>query len=201
MGALVFTTWESLWAPLLTEAVHSTVNRARPGKDGMAAVAATIILARTSWEAFINEFIEWRVLPADLKKENFYVGLKRILHILGAEPPVFTLNSGWGHLALLNDLRNQLVHYDAAPRASGVAPHDLIRRLGHCGITVSNDSHGTWEQVVLVRDTGIWACKCVAQSILRLESLPNRARRSLNEVDELVSVILSPLDQTSSTTG
>jgi len=86
--------WESMWPRLLGEAAQLAKLARERRSDEIGTSAASIILARASWDAFANEFVEWRRLARDIKKLNFYEKNKKIAQSLGAMEPDYSLGSG-----------------------------------------------------------------------------------------------------------
>src|SRR5260370_25634242 len=83
--------------------------------------AATVVLACAAWEAFINEFIQWRGLGTS-KRANFLPKLKGVLAELGSQQAAAEPSPEWTGLLAVQRFRNELLHYKAQPRPQGDRP-------------------------------------------------------------------------------
>jgi hypothetical protein len=183
-------TWESIWLALYQQAHTLSLSGGRANALGCA--AATIVLAKVSWESYFHEFLERRRLTGDIKRLHFPSDLRTALERLGAPPPRFSKGEPWEQLALLNSLRNAIVHHDATPRVLGAARGDWYKRLIELGV-ISAASDATWESCVLTPAVARWACTVVGTSIIRAESIPHGRTRSLNSVKEPLTALLESL--------
>src|SRR4051812_7779859 len=100
-------TWEALWGPLLLQArTHAQSNQT---EEVLGPSAASIILARTAWEAFAAEFIAWRQLPEDIKALNHDDTVERIYSELGQPSPKLSGPESWMPMRRVNQIRNALI--------------------------------------------------------------------------------------------
>jgi hypothetical protein len=185
--------WESLWPALLGEAariasmVESSVDSVNMGR-----AAAAITLCRASWESYVNEFIEWRGLPAKLQSSPFTPKLAGIHKRLPSLPDEF--EGFWPELMLVHDIRNAIVHYKARERSAGHGPKSLPRRLKDVAVLPEVRAGTNWERQVLRRETALWCVDVIGKSIVRLEEVPDQRRRSAVSVRVQVRQALSVLD-------
>jgi hypothetical protein len=178
---------------MLEEAVANCI-RSQSGRGAEFKNALTaIVLSRSSWEAFICEFIEWRRLPADLKEKSFKNLLGGVLHAIAGAPATFDEHSVWAELACVNDLRNELIHHKAQTFDGDASPRDILVRLRGFGVRLNDQQH-TWERRCVSPSSATWACKTVARSILELEGVVAGRTRSFRLLRDKISVITSPLD-------
>lgn len=154
---------------------------------------AAIVLSRTAWEAFLNEFIEWRGLDPSLKDADFRESLAGVLASLGAPEPALDAGGVWEDLAIVNALRNKLVHFQAKAYPTGGGPRQLIQRLSAlCGLLPTGEPD-YWERILLVPPVAQWACRVVGTSIIRIESIPTRRTRLVRDIARTVLEALSPI--------
>ncbi len=190
-----YETWQSIWAPLLTEAVERACTKER-GSQRFAHLATSIILAKASWEAFQNEFIESRYLPPVIKTKTFTNALVAICNALEIKEINFQTGTIWEALLCVSKLRNAIVHHSAQPLKPGEAPSGLIRLLQNHGLVdASSPTASHWESLLVTPKTAAWACTVVGKAILELERVPNRRRRSPALVEERVFEALNLLSQ------
>jgi hypothetical protein len=187
-------TWESLWLPLLDEAA-AHAGRGLRTKHPLGHYASAVILARTSWDAYLHEFIEWRDLNRDLKRLHFKEALPAIFKAIGRAPPRFEVESPWVELLLVNHLRNAIVHHDATPRDSGESPSRVYERLVSAEVIPPAAAGTTWESSVLCAPVARWSCAVVAQSILAIEAIPELRRRSFELVRDAVAKVIDSVHE------
>jgi hypothetical protein len=181
---------------MLREAALDAANLEAPPRCRAARVAAVIVVARSAWEAYINEFIEVRSITetvGKLRKLSFSAKIESVYSALGYSEPLFSGETLWARLELLNRLRNRVVHNLSRPYPCGFGPEGLVTALHQMGLPEPRGKL-LWEQVVLVPWTAAWSCKTSGAAIVTLETLPKNRRRSLREVQELVARALSPLE-------
>jgi hypothetical protein len=188
--------WESLWQGLLWEAARrASVPASYDDIEAsvLARSAAAIILARGAWEGYLNELIEWRELPSELKNQSCYDGLVSVHRELGLS---FEVDQGgtWDRLLLLNNLRNKIVHHKAGRIQPGTGPWELAEKLSNLGLLRIPDSPMTWERALLSLPIARWSCATVGRAIIQLESIPVRRSRSLFAVQQAVVEALAPID-------
>ncbi len=185
--------WVSLWAPLLSEAVAACQLARRDSTRQLSAAASSIILARTSWDAFANELIEQRRLDDGTKELGIKRKIERLLEELKAEPPDFNNSSIWVDLIVISDLRNSLVHQKIAPREPGDSPRDILKKLTSIGNIEAIDETAPWEQQVFKQKVATWCCIRVGDAIKAIELIPARQFRPASFVCRQVDEILKPL--------
>jgi len=186
-------TWESMWDGLLSEAARLCAQGHPRSSDIPSRYAASIVLARASFDAYLSEFVEWRGLPQRIKHARFRDALIWIYKELSLPPPSF-VDGLWDELALLNDIRNELVHHKAGRFLPGQSPGGLIKRLVTKGVLAAKPSaEGTWEAVVSSESIARWACAVVGRSIAHMECTSHNRRRSLLIVVDRLNQILSIL--------
>ena len=179
-----------MWDALLSEAARLCSEERSSSSAVLSRCAASIVLARSSLDAYLSEFIEWRRLSPRIKRARFSDALTRICEELSLPPPSFA-GGLWGELSLLNDIRNELVHHKAARFEAGQSPEGIIERLVAHGVMGKPSSDRTWETMVASEPTARWACTLVGRVIIHLESIPNQRHRSLLIVTNRVNRILS----------
>lgn len=185
--------WESLWPALLGEAariasmVESSVDSINMGR-----AAAAITLCRSSWESYVNEFIEWRGLPSKLQSFPITPKLAGIHERLPSLPS--EVEEFWSELMLVHDIRNAIVHYKARERSAGHGPNSLPHRLKDVAVLAEVRAGTNWERQVLRRETALWCVDVIGGSIVRLEEVPDQRRRSAVSVRQQVRQALSALD-------
>ena len=171
--------WVGLWSPLLCEA-QALAQHSRTG-DLIARSAAAIILARTAWDCFINEFIELRRLPRELKLKDFNEKIAAVLAALDQAPPTYHAKSVWADLDHVNALRNAIVHHRAEETASDAQVARWFGKLDGNGL-VSGRITDPWERRCLNTKVAVWCCEVVGTAIVALEQCPKLRRRSLDLV-------------------
>lgn len=188
--------WESLWQGLLWEAAR----RASPPSQQdeleasvIARSAAAIILARGAWEGYLNEFIEWRDLPSELKNQSCYEALVGVHRQLGRNLEI-KRGDIWDQLLLLNTLRNKIVHHKAGRTQPGQGPWELVERLTQLGLLTIPHQSLSWERILLSESIAQWSCFVVSKVIVALEAIPVRRTRSFLEVQNAIAEALRPLD-------
>jgi hypothetical protein len=188
--------WESLWQGLLWEAAR----RASPSTSYdeietsvLARSAAAIILARGAWEGYLNELIQWRELPPDLKNKSCYEGLLEVHRELGQ---TFEVHQGdtWDQLLLLNNLRNKIIHHKAGRTQPGSGPWELAEKLSKLDLLKMSNLPATWERALLSMPIARWSCSTVGKAIIQLESIPARRSRSLFDVQKAVVDAHEPIE-------
>lgn len=180
-------TWEGLWQHLLHEA-SSLASKAEQSDEQMGASASSIILARTAWDSFAAEVIEWRDLPREIKNREFEEGIIALCESLSLAKPTFSERGEWRDLRILNQLRNALVHYKAQSRQPKDTP-GWFRELEALGI-VLHTSKRTWERSACTYRVAHWSCEAVALSMMRVERSTVRRRRSLGSVKRSILTAL-----------
>ena len=142
----------------------------------LGAAAASIIVSRSAWDAFVSEFVEWRDLDRGIKRLEFDETLNRVAKELRVSNQLSSGADAWGPLRLLNQVRNAIVHYKSQPLGNQDLPGpwlaDLIRR------GVVYEGNRTWERSVCTAQVARWSCTVVGDAILLLESIPTKRRRS-----------------------
>lgn len=187
-----YETWQSIWTPLLTEAANRA-NVREHGSPGFAQSATSIILAKASWEAFQNEFVELRDLPVEIKAKSLTNALLHISTGLGVEPFTFSQGTIWEALLCVNRLRNAITHHTANPHKAGEAPAGLLKSLQRYGVVVSPCSTVPWESLLVTPRSAAWSCRIVGTAMVELERIPSRRRRSPSLVEERVSEALEAI--------
>lgn len=183
-------TWESIWAPLLEEASALAIRSSQERRPPLGSAAAAIIVARAAWEAFVAEFVEWRKLDSEIKRLDLQSSLRRLHETLGHTVQFSSAAAAWRPLALVNQLRNALVHYDATARATDEPPGRWFAELVKIGVVYEGGR--SWERSVCTARVARWSCEVVGASILRLESIPTKRRRSVAAVKRAVATALGP---------
>ena len=185
MSSELSETWESIWAPLLIEAVQHTRTQEK-GAQRFAQLATSIILAEASWEAFQNEFVESRYLPSEIKAKTFKNAIALICKALGVKEFNFQSGTIWEALLCVRKLRNAIVHHAAQPLKPGEAPSGLVNILKKHAVIESSNLNTSWESLLVTSKSAAWSCMVVGKAILELERIPNRRRRSPALVEEKV---------------
>jgi hypothetical protein len=177
-------TWESIWPLLLTAACE--LASAGHELDEAGRAAASIILAHTSLDAFLSEFVEWRNLPRELKEKPFDEAITTVYSLLGAPRPQFSVSGEWRPIKNLNTLRNKLVHHTAESFKVGESPGRWYDELVSSGAIVARDNQ-TWERNVCRYRVAKYACQSFSDGMLRLEGLPKLRRRSIADVSDRIA--------------
>ncbi len=188
-------TWESIWAPLLMEAARQAGARTNRA-SGFAQFVTAIVLAKASWEAFQNEFVESRNLPPEIKAKSLTNAIPLICHALGVEVINFQCRTVWESLLCVSRLRNAIIHHAANPHKQGEAPSGLMEDLKRHGVIDYSNSKTSWESLLVTSKTASWSCIVVGKAILELERIPNRRRRSPTLVEQKVLEALQILPAT-----
>jgi len=186
MSAGHYESWETVWAPLLKEAARQAKAEAMNDRPLFGQSAASIILAKASWETFQNEFVESRELSEEIKGLQLTKAIPIICKELGVKEFSFSQGTLWEALLLVGRLRNALIHHDAKPRFPGEAPKGLIDSLSRHSVIDFTNLNISWERLLVTTQTARWSCTIVGTAILDLEGIPNRRRRSFALVQEKV---------------
>jgi hypothetical protein len=187
-------TWESIWALLLMEAAQRACTQEN-GAQKFAQLVSAIVLAKASWEAFQNEFVESRSLPQDIKAKSLTNAIQLICNALGTKEFNFQRGTVWEALLCVSRLRNAIVHHAAKPHKAGEAPSGLITMLEKHGLIDFSDSNISWESLLVTPKTSVWCCITVGKAILELERIPNRRRRSPGLVEQKVMEALDVIPE------
>jgi hypothetical protein len=187
--------WESLWPVIFHEACLNAVKSSRTGLQTFGSAAAAIVLARCAWEAYATEIVEWRNLPPSIKGASFKTSVKKILFEISETEPSFELDTIWGEMQLLNDLRNAIAHHKAANLGEGESPYHVLTRLRALGVLLSESAPSTWERTVITPCTATWACRTVGRAIITVEKFPSRRVRIARTVINQIQRSLSELGQ------
>ncbi|HPM75789.1 MAG TPA: hypothetical protein PK961_01770 [bacterium] len=187
--------WVELWPCLLrqaTECIRNTQKLSLTSNEIISCCATSVILSRTAWECFINQFIFVRNLQNEVSiHQKFHKKTSILLEKLGC--PISSWNEEpWNKLSFVNDLRNALVHYDSCPRFNGEAPKELYAKLEHCYSDFKyNANSENWIRVLLCPSIAEWACISVGESILFFENIlknryknPDITKTLLNHIFE-----------------
>jgi hypothetical protein len=189
-------TWFSIWEHLLVAAATAAARAAR-NADPLPDTAGAVVLSRACWEAFTNEFLEWRALPSNWKKCSFQPKLSKIYaHLTPGTVPSFDPGTPYGDLQLLNELRNHLIHHQATRVQRGTAPSNIMERLLSArALSTATQKGSDWERRALCPEVARWACRAVGSAILELESVPAARNRSSalvrGQVETALQVIVS----------
>lgn len=188
-------TWESLWPVLLREAVQQAKSAGTDKHPPLGKSAVSIIVARSTWDAYIAEFVEWRQLSPKIKYLGLYKSLEQLHRALDLSELGPPNDSFWDDLILLNKLRNEIVHHKAAlfPLGSD-GPTDILGGLAARDLLATSEKPAlTWERRVLTAKVGHWSCRTVARGILKLERIPEKRSRSYHDICNRLVETLSPL--------
>ena len=175
-----------MWGPLLMQAAELANIDTSSGVRATARFASSIVLARASFEAFVSEFIERRLLAKRIK--GIHDLRERILAVhaaLGVDAPDES-STPWVELGCVVQLRNAVVHYEAAPRSPADSPARLYGRFQSLGVVAARRKDQSWERALLTSTVASWSCQVVGQTVIRLESIATRRHRSLIHVREQV---------------
>lgn len=187
-------TWHPIWPGLLHEASRIALSEPPVLAQYKSYYASAIVLSRTAWEAFGNEFIQTRGLDVNLKGLSLRKYLRKVFDVLGQAAPDESPSSIFGQLILVGQLRNAIVHHKADPLNHGAAPSDLVCKLGElklCDATASRP----WEDVLLNGDTAKWSCRTVRNAILELDSFDFGRIRARTFVPRLIKIATLGLDK------
>lgn len=188
-------TWDSLWPLLLLEASRSAAAAAQAIPDCMGRAAAAVVLALVSWEAYINELIEWRKLPGSLKRQKFQEKLDSVLVHVAPSEAASRATTIWPDLALLNQLRNTIVHHKAAAAPLHPTDHPLVHALVERGVIPQPEETMSWERLLLLPSTAIWGCKLTGEAIVTMEGFHFKRARSFQSVCHAVRTSLHPIEE------
>ena len=187
-------TWESIWRSLLREACWLAAQAAQNQSRQLSRSSASVILACVSWEAFINELIQWRSLKVT-KRTDFLPKLKKVLQVLEPQKDGEEVGPDWNDLIGFMKLRNLIVHHKAEPYRAGNSPREFPDALRKFMLTDSEEDSSTWERAIVHAHTASTCCRVVAASIIRLERLPLYRTRNPTEVEQAVLAAIEPLAQ------
>lgn len=187
-------TWESMWAAFLAQAAQLSSAADGGGRLAHVQYATGVILARTSWETFVNEFVEWRQLSPDLKNLSFQSSITGIFQALDAPAPDRRRGTIWYALELVVQLRNAIVHHAAAPRTPNDFPGELEERMKAFSLLRNAPTGPTWERRAFTRETSAWCCRVTGEAILALEAIPTGQVRSYASVERAVRRSLKCLE-------
>ena len=149
-----------------------------------------VLLARTAWEAFLNEYVQLRGLRREIRGASFHKSILLTHDSLDLDEPQFD-KPPWRGLDLLTDLRNRLVHHLSTPYQRGVGPRGLLERLHEEGLPRVDPKSEKWERLVLVPWTARWACITASDAIRHLNNLVQPQR----EVEAVLAEVLVPLSE------
>lgn len=181
--------WVSLWQPLLREAVESCLVAQIDIGRRIQAAASSVVLARTSWDAFANELIEQREIDQEIKALGLRRKIEGIYRNLGEDIPNFVEHKIWNHLMVANQIRNAIVHQRTTSLSAGDSPANVLQSLQTLGVISRIPHVQTWEDQVLCADVARWCCYCAAQGIVTLEELPVKQFRSPSQVRSQIDEI------------
>lgn len=153
----------------------------------MGKTAGSIILARTSWDAFLSEFIQRRRLSESIAYKSFKDAIVETQITLGYSKPSFSENTVWGRLNTVHLIRNELVHHKTLAYPQNKKVVTIIDRLKRAGLIIEKENLLTWEEQVLTPSVAVWTCEVVGQAIMELESLKQGRTRSLEWVKRSVT--------------
>lgn len=132
------------------------------------------------------EFIQWRALPEAIKDMTFDDALTHIYAELTHVRPTLSGKDGWLPMRRVNQMRNALIHYRASALTGNEAPGEWFVALVK-DKTIAHSPQRTWERSVCTPRVAVWCCQTVASSIIRLESIPERRKRSITSVKRAVA--------------
>jgi len=183
--------WTSLWVSLLERAVDAGIEAQKERHKELSSSCASIVLARTSWEAFSNELIEQRQLPARLKNLNARRKISGIHAALQQQPVSFTLDPVWRDFMLVNSIRNLIIHQEI----KSDSPSSVITMLSNLELLQLVDPSKPWEPHVFSPPIASWCCIRASSAIVSLEQIEPRQFRPPTTVTQHVSRILQPFKQ------
>ena len=193
-------TWESMWEPLLSEATRLCTHEEAKVAPPLPRCVASVLLARSSIDAYLSEFVEWRRLPHEVKHLRIRDAISQIFENLSLDAPTFQ-EGHWNDVLLLNEVRNEAVHHKARRYKLGKSPSGLIERLAAKGVITLPPTTKTWENIVYSDAVARWACSVAGRSVVYLESISRDRLRSLLIVQERVNQILSRINCSIDATG
>jgi hypothetical protein len=172
------------------EAVAAATRSGAVSRDSLAVAAAAVVLSRSAWETFFNEYIEIRNLPVSLKGSAPRTGIKAVFLELKQGHPSFALGSVWRALADLNGLRNAIAHHTPIREPRDANMLDWMDSLEKCSLIALNLDEPRWERRFLVPAVASWACEVTGSAMLQIEAIPLKRSRGPSEVPRAVREIL-----------
>jgi hypothetical protein len=157
--------------------------------DQIATVAAVIILAHTSLEAYLNEFLN---LKLSLSRAKKYAVLRELirarLRFREKWVVVMTVLSGgsfdkgkepFQSLILLTDLRNEIVHYSPEFLPIDKLPGKRIPEIAKMMPHPFRKGSYSWPGRILIPECARWACKTAHNNARMLYEAVDKKDRTL----------------------
>lgn len=186
--------WTSLWEHLLAEAVFASTNSFSHRNRRQSSSASAIILARTSWESYTNEFVEQRKLDLNIKKQSMERKVQSLFSALDLSVDSEPHRTSVRNIKIVNSIRNSIVHQKAQARTYSSRSTSFVAELTNLGF-IKHDDRASLEELVLTPTIADWSIVCVANSILLFEKSRNGQFRPPAVVSRRLKKIVMPAAQ------
>jgi hypothetical protein len=173
--------WRRIWPTLLSASSQAALRATNMKHARSADIHAAIILARTSFDAYLHELVTLRDLPPYVQFATGPGAKKKLSNIR------------W---RLISETKRSLAGNAIVHHESGLPSKSLIATCSAISSSVGlppPDPRRPWEDLLSHPSVATWACKSVCSALIALETIDHNRTIHLQSTRDSVASAVSPL--------